>query len=76
MRPSEVAPALAERLACLRPTRAPGDLDAIAANFHYLRERAEPAEVLCVVKANAYGHGAPWVAQRLEREGAERVEAV
>jgi len=58
------------RLAGLRPTRALVDLDAIAANFHYLRERARPADVLCVVKANAYGHGAPWVAHRLEREGA------
>jgi alanine racemase len=54
----------------LRPTRALVDLDAIAANYHYLRERADPADVLCVVKANAYGHGAPWVAHRLEREGA------
>lgn len=67
MRPSE----LARRLACLRPTRALVDLDAIAANFSYLRERAGTSDVLCVVKANAYGHGAPWVAHRLEREGAK-----
>ena len=68
--PSESSPRLAARLASLRPTRACVDLDAIAANYHYLRERAAGAEVLCVVKANAYGHGAPWVAHRLEREGA------
>jgi alanine racemase len=73
VRPSETRaadPRLASRLRSLRPTRALIDLDAIAANFHYLRERAGPADVLCVVKANAYGHGAPWVAHRLEREGA------
>lgn len=71
VRPSESDPRLAARLASLRPTQARVDLDAIAANYQYLRERAAGAEVLCVVKANAYGHGAPWVAHRLEREGAK-----
>ena len=71
MRRSETSPHVAARLATLRPTRAFVDLDAVAANYLYLRERAGSAEVLCVVKANAYGHGAPWVAHRLEREGAK-----
>ena len=62
---------LAARLAALRPTRALVDLDAIAANFLYLRERARGAEVLCVVKADGYGHGAVPVARRLQAEGAK-----
>ncbi len=44
-------------------------LGAVARNYHLLREAAG-AQVLCVVKADAYGHGAAAVAQRLEREGA------
>lgn len=35
------------------------DLDAIAHNVHVLRELAGPAQVMAVVKADAYGHGAP-----------------
>jgi len=61
---------LERRLATLRPTRALVDLDAIAANFVYLSERAAGAPVLCVVKADAYGHGAVPVAAALAREGA------
>ena len=68
--PPERAAELRDALAVLRPTRAIVDLDAIAANFAYLRERAGDADVLCVVKADAYGHGAIAVARRLEREGA------
>lgn len=53
------------------PTRALVDLDAIAANYRHLRDRVGPGRaVYCVVKADAYGHGAPAVARRLEREGA------
>jgi alanine racemase len=63
-------PSLQAALELLRPTRAIVDLDALAANFGYLRERAGAAEVLCVVKADAYGHGAVAVARRLEAEGA------
>lgn len=55
-----------------RPTRAVVDLDAIAANFALLGERAGGAEVIPVVKANAYGHGAVAVARRLSHEGARR----
>jgi alanine racemase len=53
-----------------RPTRANIDLGAIAGNFRLLRQRASPAEVYAVVKADAYGHGAVAVARRLEQEGA------
>ena len=61
---------LTEALATLRSSRVVIDLDAVAANYHYLCERAGRAEVLCVVKANAYGHGAAAVARRLQDEGA------
>ena len=53
------------------PVRALVDLDAIAANYRHLRNRVGPRRaVYCVVKADAYGHGAAAVARRLEREGA------
>lgn len=44
---------------------------ALLHNFNLLRSRACPAEVLAVVKANAYGHGAIAVAQTLVSAGAE-----
>jgi alanine racemase len=39
------------------------DLGAIADNVRVLREHAGPAQVMAVVKADAYGHGAPQVAR-------------
>lgn len=56
--------------AVLRPTRAEVDLDAIAHNFQRMRDQAGGVAVLCVVKADAYGHGVLPVARRLQREGA------
>ncbi len=53
----------------IRPTLATIDLDALAWNFRQLKAYAR-AEVLAVVKADAYGHGAVPCARRLEREGA------
>jgi len=48
------------------------DLDAIAHNFHAVRERAgKGVAVMGVVKADAYGHGAPEVAEVLEANGAD-----
>jgi alanine racemase len=38
------------------------DLAGIAANWRLLARRVEPAECAAVVKANAYGLGAPQVA--------------
>jgi alanine racemase len=46
------------------------DLDAIRANVAALREFARPAELLAVVKANAYGHGAVPVARAALEAGA------
>lgn len=55
------------------PTRAIIDLDAIASNYLRLRERVGPGRAIyAVVKADAYGHGAPAVARRLAEEGASR----
>ncbi|MDT7540756.1 MAG: alanine racemase [Acidobacteriota bacterium] len=55
-----------------RPTCAEIDLDALAWNFREVQRVAgERASVMCVVKADAYGHGARECALRLEREGAD-----
>jgi alanine racemase len=57
----------------VRPTRASIDLDAIARNYRLLRDRVGGERgVFCVVKGDAYGHGAAAVARRLSREGATR----
>jgi alanine racemase len=54
-----------------RPTWAEISLDALAANFQLVKNQVGPGvNVMAVVKANAYGHGAVECAQRLEREGA------
>ncbi len=53
----------------IRPTRAEVSADALRANLKTARQLASPAEVLAVVKANAYGHGAVQVARVLEDAG-------
>ncbi|QKP78785.1 alanine racemase [Methyloligella sp. GL2] len=45
------------------------DLDALAANYRFLRDRAAPAECAAVVKADAYGLGVDKVAPVLWNEG-------
>lgn len=60
-----------KHLAGQRPTWAEIDLDALAANFHLIRQKVgQDVEVMAVVKADAYGHGAVLCAQRLAGEGA------
>ena len=60
------------RLAGRRPTWVEVDLDAIASNFRSIRSRiGRQRKILCVVKADAYGHGAVPVSHRLEMEGAD-----
>jgi alanine racemase len=55
-----------------RPTWAEVDLDALAANFRIVKDRVGPdVNVMSVVKANAYGHGAVECARRLEAEGSD-----
>ncbi|MGH7815288.1 MAG: alanine racemase [Candidatus Binataceae bacterium] len=51
-----------------RPTVAEIDLAALRANFHALRA-LEKGELMAVVKADAYGHGAVTVARTLAAEG-------
>jgi alanine racemase len=54
-----------------RPTWAQIDLAALAANFRLVKNHVgSEVNVMAVMKANAYGHGAVECAQRLEREGA------
>lgn len=53
----------------LRPARARIDLDRLASNYRAL-QRLVTTPVMPVVKAEAYGHGATRVAQRLVAEGA------
>jgi alanine racemase len=55
-----------------RPTWAEIDLDALAHNFHVIRERVGPdVKILAAMKANAYGHGAVKCSRRLEKEGVD-----
>ncbi|GAA1810704.1 alanine racemase [Agromyces neolithicus] len=49
------------------------DLDAIARNARTIAERVAPAEVMAVVKANAYGHGAAEAARAALAGGATRL---
>jgi alanine racemase len=55
----------------IRPTVARVDLQAIRSNFQTITDfLSGRARVIAVVKANAYGHGAPQVALALEEAGA------
>ncbi len=53
----------------IRPTRAEIDLAALRQNLSEVRRLANGLEVMAVVKADAYGHGALPVARALEAEG-------
>lgn len=53
-----------------RATHAVIDLDAIEGNVRAVRRLVEPAGVIAVVKANAYGHGALMVAEAAVAAGA------
>jgi alanine racemase len=61
-----------EVLATLRAARARIDLDRLADNYHALAAFS-PVPLMPVVKADAYGHGAPQVARHLESLGAPAV---
>ena len=55
----------------LRRTWAEIDLDALAYNYHKIREHIGPkVKFLGVVKADAYGHGAVQVGTELQKLGA------
>ena len=53
-----------------RPVWAEIDLDAVRANVRVLREHCAPAQLLAVVKADGYGHGAVPVARAALEAGA------
>ena len=57
------------KLETQRPTVAEIDLGALRANFRALRALASHGELMVVVKADAYGHGAVTVARALIDEG-------
>ncbi|HEX3771886.1 MAG TPA: alanine racemase [Polyangiaceae bacterium] len=63
LRPRRAAPADA-----VRPTRADINLEAVRHNVRVVRKHAGDARVWAVLKADAYGHGAPAVARTLERD--------
>lgn len=65
-RPRRAAPAEA-----VRPTRAEINLGHLRHNLRVLKRAAGPAAIYGVLKADAYGHGAPAVARTLERAGIE-----
>ena len=55
-----------------RPTFCFIDLGALRWNFRQIKERVGPTvKILAMIKANAYGHGAPAVAQALAAEGCD-----
>src|SRR3982751_4777990 len=55
-----------------RPTWAEIDLDALAANLRTVRRVVGPGvQVMAVLKADAYGHGAVACARRLAAEGVD-----
>ena len=47
------------------------DLDAIAHNVRVLKRAAGQAQLMCVVKADAYGHGVERVVPVMEKAGAD-----
>jgi alanine racemase len=57
------------RIETQRPTVAEIDLGALRSNFRVLRAVASHGELIVVVKADAYGHGAVTVARTLLDEG-------
>jgi len=54
----------------LRPTLVTIDLSAITDNYNALKVQANGSILMCILKANAYGHGLVRVAQHLEAIGA------
>lgn len=56
----------------ISPTIVEIDLEALRFNYRQLRKRTPTGvKTLCVVKSNAYGHGAPQVARALQEEGSD-----
>ncbi len=58
----------------LRPVWAEIDLDKLAHNMREIRRVAKSENIIAVVKADAYGHGAVDVAPVLLENGANRLQ--
>jgi alanine racemase len=58
-----------DELKLQRPTWAEIDLDALHSNFLKIQQLAPHSQILAVVKANAYGHGAEIISRELEKQG-------
>lgn len=57
----------------LRRTWAKIDLDAIEHNYNEIRSHvSSESEIMCVIKADGYGHGAVFLAREYERLGVKR----
>ncbi len=57
----------------LRRTWAEVDVDAVKHNYQVIREKvASDTQIMCVIKADAYGHGAVFLAKLYEKLGADR----
>lgn len=55
----------------LRRTWAEVDIDAVKHNFDEIRRAVDPkAKIMCVIKADAYGHGAVFLGKLYEKTGA------
>lgn len=57
----------------MRPTVAEIDLSAIAFNIQSIRKQVAPAEIMAVIKANAYGHGAVEIAKTAIKHGVKKL---
>jgi len=53
------------------PTKVIIDHDNLRHNYHLIKKLVHPSKVLCILKANAYGHGSIEVSKTLINEGAE-----
>lgn len=56
-----------------RPTTIEVNLAALRANLSSIKQLVQPAKIMAVVKANAYGHGLVTCAHELERAGADHL---
>ncbi len=54
----------------VRPTHLEVDLRCLARNYRLIADHVAPAQVMPILKANAYGHGLVATAKKLERCGA------
>ncbi len=68
LRPTRATPSDA-----VRPTRAEINLANLRHNLRVLKRAAPRSQVYCVLKADAYGHGAKALARTLERAGADGI---